>query len=579
MFATSWLREKRIQTMQSKEREKDALAKEKIEMMLGRNQNWVFVIVVYFAVLLCHFLIHVSRHFGVGFLLLIPPAAPPPQLCHTQLCHTHNFVTHNLVTHHRSHTTLSHPSLSHTIFHTHNFVTHHLSPTTLPSFTHNLVTVALCVAGVALTALGWLRWHAWAPLGHRWSPVTAALCVAGVALGDIHLNFVWQVWHFTTSTFVLRGRRGTSGTGLAPVVRLGAAWAPLGRRLGAAWAPLVAGGRRWCRGTLRGRRGTWRHPPSFCVVGVALHRPSFCVAGVALGDIHLHFAWQTWHFTTSTCVSLCRRGTWRGIWSHRPSLCVACLAMFDGNFGQTFWHVYRDAWCEPCFAMCHCKPCLIYVLQLLACLTFWHVWPRLWALACLTETLCKIMYFWSGRFALTWKEATGAEIWDDECRMDSNCVTHICRTQLYHTQLFTYNFINFSILHHLLCLSFLPRPATSFASHYWKNLTCGVIRSLNFWRKTLSRQISDDIPSVAAHFKMVQRPKVGMLPILQRQHIELEQSEQKKQEIEKEREELTLGSELSQQSPVLQFEFWLAWTVSPFLRATAYLPTCIQSDL
>ena len=55
MFVDTWLREeKRIQTMQSKEREKDALAKEKIEMMLGRNQNWVFGIFVYFAVLLCH---------------------------------------------------------------------------------------------------------------------------------------------------------------------------------------------------------------------------------------------------------------------------------------------------------------------------------------------------------------------------------------------------------------------------------------------------------------------------------------------------------------------------------------------
>ena len=37
------------------------------------------------------------------------------------------------------------------------------------------------------------------------------------------------------------------------------------------------------RGTLRGRRGTWSHPPSFHV------------AGVALGDIHLRFAWQAWH--------------------------------------------------------------------------------------------------------------------------------------------------------------------------------------------------------------------------------------------------------------------------------------------
>ena len=59
-----------------------------------------------------------------------------------------------------------------------------------------------------------------------------------------------------------------------------------------------------------------------------------------------------------------------------------------------------------------------------------------------------------------------------------NCVTRIFHTQLYHTQLFTYNFFNFSILHHLLCLSFLPRPATTFVS-CWKKLTCGIIRSFN----------------------------------------------------------------------------------------------------
>ena len=34
---------------------------------------------------------------------------------------------------------------------------------------------------------------------------------------------------------------------------------------------------------LRDRRGTWRHPPSFHV------------AGVALGHIHIRFTWQAWH--------------------------------------------------------------------------------------------------------------------------------------------------------------------------------------------------------------------------------------------------------------------------------------------
>ena len=88
---------------------------------------------------------------------------------------------------------------------------------------------ALCVAGVALgdihlrfawqawqfvtstfvlvlRALGWLWWRAWTGLV---AGDAAALCVAGVALGDIHLRFAWQAWHLETSTFVLRGRRGT----------------------------------------------------------------------------------------------------------------------------------------------------------------------------------------------------------------------------------------------------------------------------------------------------------------------------------------------------------------------------------
>ena len=66
-----------------------------------------------------------------------------------------------------------------------------------------------------------------------------------------------------------------------------------------------------------------------------------------------------------------------------------------------------------------------------------------------------------------------------------NFVTHIFHTHLSHnfithTQLFKHNFFNFSILHHLLCLSFLPRPASTFVSAYWKKLTCGVIRSFDF---------------------------------------------------------------------------------------------------
>ena len=135
---------------------------------------------------------------------------------------------------------------------------------------------SLCVAGVELMALGWLRWRAWVSFGAMVAAAVCvagvalrrhrpSLCVAGVALRDMDRHFAWQAWHLATSTVTLRGRRGTYGTGLAPVARLGLVW----RR-----------GRRRC---LRGRRGTWRH------------RPPLCVAGVALRDMDRHFAWQAWH--------------------------------------------------------------------------------------------------------------------------------------------------------------------------------------------------------------------------------------------------------------------------------------------
>ena len=114
--------------------------------------------------------------------------------------------------------------LSHTIFVIHlRFAWHvwHLATSTFASrgkrgtWWH---PPSFCVASVALMALGWLWSRAWARLV---AGDAAVLCVAGVALGDIHLRFAWQAWRLVTSTFVLRGRRGTFGTGLALVARLG----------------------------------------------------------------------------------------------------------------------------------------------------------------------------------------------------------------------------------------------------------------------------------------------------------------------------------------------------------------------
>eukprot|EP00435_Cladocopium_sp_Y103_P035849 s563_g9.t1 len=58
----------------------------------------------------------------------------------------------------------------------------------------------------------------------RLGPVDAtSLCAADVAFRDIDLQFVWQARHLVTWTFTLCGRRGTYGTQLAPVTRLGPA--------------------------------------------------------------------------------------------------------------------------------------------------------------------------------------------------------------------------------------------------------------------------------------------------------------------------------------------------------------------
>ena len=73
----------------------------------------------------------------------------------------------------------------------------------------------------------WQAWHLWHWAGsggalgfRRGAGDAAAVGVAGVALGDIYLHFVWQAWHFVTWIVTLRGRRGTYGTGLALVARL-----------------------------------------------------------------------------------------------------------------------------------------------------------------------------------------------------------------------------------------------------------------------------------------------------------------------------------------------------------------------
>ena len=419
-------------------------------------------------------------------------------LCHTP-SFTHNFVTHNFVTHHLHtqlcHTQLCRPSsLSHAIFHaqlcrtppfphnfvTHNFATHHLSHATLshtlfhtqlchthtPSFTHNFVTYNFVTHTIFHTQLCHIQLCHTPSFTHNF--VTHHLCGRR------------GTWRYRPA-FVLRGRRGT--------LALGWVW-------WCAWGPLVA------RGTTA-LRGTWRHPPALCQASVALGdihlhfawqarrlwhwagsggalgahwspgapRPALCVAGVALGDTHLHlawrgmwrqpptfcaagvalmalgcFAWQAWHLATSTYVFPGRRGTC----SHQPSFCLAGVELGDihaasepTSLKYDFRHIFVWGSC-----LWFCIPSALPSFR-----------PLLPPSSPLSHTTLS----------------------------HTNFVTH----HLSHTTL-SHNFVahnsshttfklSILCLYHLLCpFCFLRAASTTFCD-YWKNLTCGVIRSFNFW--------------------------------------------------------------------------------------------------
>ena len=109
---------------------------------------------------------------------------------------------------------------------------------------------AVCVAGVALgdidLHLAWQAWHLrhWAgsgdALGSRLPPLSPRP-FAWQTCG----TFAWQAWHLVTSTFTLRGRRGTYGTGprLPPLSPRPFAWQ--------AWHLVTS------TVTLHGRRDPW----------------------------------------------------------------------------------------------------------------------------------------------------------------------------------------------------------------------------------------------------------------------------------------------------------------------------------
>ena len=190
-------------------------------------------------------------------------------------------------------------------------------------------------------------------LGPRWSPVTPR-------------HFAWQAWHLVTSTFVLRGRRGTYGTAWrvwSPLVACdAAALCVAGVALGFTWQA-------WHNLTstfvMRGRRGTYGTAWRAWSPLVACDAATLCVAGVALGDIHLRFAWQAWHKDTSIFVLTALRGGLGRRWSpvtprhfawqawHLVTSTFALRGM-RGTYGtawRAWWHKETSTLSPPWFCV------------------------------------------------------------------------------------------------------------------------------------------------------------------------------------------------------------------------------------
>ena len=172
---------------------------------------------------------------------------------------------------------------------------------------------------------------------------------------------------------------------------------------------------------------------------------------MALGDIHLRFAWQAWHLR-HFCISppsppppppVCHTQL-----CHTPS--------FTPNF--VTHHLSNPSLSHTIFhsQLCHTQLCHThnFVTQHLSHHNF--VTPSFVTPNFVTHHLSHTQL----------------------CHTLSHAIFHI---KFCHTQLFTYNLFYFSVLLHLLCLSFLPRPATTFVPHCRKKLTCGVIRPFNLF--------------------------------------------------------------------------------------------------
>ena len=234
----------------------------------------------------------------------------------------------------------------------------------------------------------------------------------------------WSFEEFQVGTCLHQLSFGVAGvalmTGLALVVRLGAVSRP------------------WRHGTLRGRRGTWRH------------RHSICMAGVALGDIDVSFAWHI--HAASESISLkydfVTHTTWSRTTFHtylsRMQLYHTHSFVRHNSFAHTaFTHTHNFVTHNfvthtRTHTIFHTHTHLSHMQLLSLSLT-----PIFVTHNCVTHTffhtqlchkqLCHTQLF----HTQLWHTILHTQLWHTHTTFHTQCFTH---TQLCHTQLFSYNF-------------------------------------------------------------------------------------------------------------------------------------------
>ena len=268
--------------------------------------------ICFFPTSLCGVLVLDCALLSAPLASCLPPTRTQPHNLLTHNLLTHNLLTHTQLTHtqvihtHTTYSQLTHTHTTHTHTHAHSLLTHNSHTHSSPTHNSPAHKLSLCVAGVFLVTSSFTLCGkrgtdgAGLALVARLVPVCrrgrrGSLCVAGLALGDVDLQFVWQVWRL----WCWAGSGGALGSRLSPRTRRLFVWQ--------AWH-LEASASILC-----GRRGAWQHRPSLCVAGVAL---------MALGWLWWR-AWLQLFLEESTSILCGRPGAWR----HRPSLCVTSVAL------------------------------------------------------------------------------------------------------------------------------------------------------------------------------------------------------------------------------------------------------------